>query len=85
MSDKVETRGLTPLMKAACDGITEDVRRLIADGSDVNEKIGDDWTALMCAIYAGHEEVVGLLLEAGADKEQLTSQIPPFNINFILS
>ena len=54
-------------MAAARDGLTLEVRRLIAIGADVNkDKTSDGDTPLMCASYKGHEEVVRLLLQAGA-------------------
>ena len=42
-------------------------------------------TALHVASLSGKLEMVDLLLEAGAEKELLTSQIPPCNFNIINS
>ena len=38
-------------------------------------------SALQLASINGQLEMVNLLLEAGAEKEQLTSQIPPCKLN----
>ena len=58
----------TPLMRAAAAGRVEDVRRLLQEGADVNEKLdGIGLTALMVAAHRGHVEVVKVLLKAGAD------------------
>jgi ankyrin repeat protein len=57
-----------PLMRAAEAGNPSDVRRLLKEGVDVNEKLdGIGLTALMLAAGRGHLEVVKVLLEAGAD------------------
>ena len=64
MTDNVEEE-VTPLMAAARDGLTQEVRRLIAMGADVNSKTSSGVTPLMYASEEGHEEVVRVLL-AGA-------------------
>ena len=60
----------SPLMLAARAGITEDVSRLLTEGSDINCQDSEGWTPLMWASDGGHEEVVRLLLEAGANVDQ---------------
>ena len=55
------------LIRAAADGDTEAVRRLIARGVDVNGRSGGGQTALILAIIGGHEKVVHILRTAGAD------------------
>ena len=101
----------TPLMKAAWDGITQEVNRLLAEGdTDVNGQtplmfaaynghcgvarstrnyhrillqFGADFnksdkkklSALHFSIHCGNLELVGFLLQVGADKVQLTSQM----------
>lgn len=42
------------------------VKLLLAKGADINAK-GSGWTPLLSASYKGHTEIVGLLLEKGAD------------------
>jgi TonB family protein len=55
------------LIRAAADGDTETVRRLIARGVDLNSRTGGGQTALMLAVIGGHEKVVRILRTAGAD------------------
>ena len=55
------------LIRAAADGDSEAVRRLIARGVDVNGRSGGGQTALILAIIGGHEKVVHILRTAGAD------------------
>ena len=57
----------TPLMRAADAGRIDEVRRLLQNGADVNEKIDGGLNALMLAARRGHIEVVKVLLQAGAD------------------
>ncbi len=56
----------TPLTEAARDGKTAEIRRLLQQGSGVDEKDGDSYTALILAARSGHLEAVRLLLEKGA-------------------
>ena len=58
------------LMDATRDGRTEDVVKLLAEGSDVNTQDSECSTPLMEACEGGHEEVAQLLLEAGAIVDQ---------------
>ena len=95
MSDDVEDQDKSPLMDAVhhavyVDGPLQNVRRLIADGADINTKhwihgvkhlpfhhpdqIRHRWTPLMVACYWGHEELVQLLIEAGAGLEDRDEQ-----------
>ena len=52
-------------------------RILIQSGADINKKDKGNNSALHGASINGHLEMVKLLLEAGANKEQLIFQIPP--------
>ncbi|CAM2118598.1 unnamed protein product [Caretta caretta] len=45
----------------------EKVRELLAEGADVNFKVGGGWTPLHSAVQVDQEEIVDLLLEKGAD------------------
>lgn len=55
--------GHTELMRAALEGETETVERLLASGSSVNEKDDEDRTALMFAVINIHGNTVKSLLE----------------------
>lgn len=64
-----DKRRLTPLMQAAQAG-REDVVELLLRrcGAGVNVQAPDSrYTALNCAAWSGHADVVAMLLEAGAD------------------
>jgi len=56
-----------PLFKAASHGQTEEVRRLIKEGVDVNEGTGNGETPLMAAAWDNRIEVARILIEHGAD------------------
>jgi len=57
---------MSPLQRAAYDGNTNEVRRLLDKGADVNAQYYGI-TALMDAAAKGHAETVRLLLDKGAD------------------
>lgn len=67
---KIEARsrdGLTPIMVAAGQGHADVVRLLIAQHANVNEKSRDrNKTALDYATYSGQDEIIKMLLAAGA-------------------
>jgi len=55
------------LHEAAKEGDVEEVKRLIAEGADVNATEGESaWTPLLSAAIKGHAEVVRVLLANGA-------------------
>ena len=65
--------GVTPLMEAARTGSLDAVRVLLEFDGDVNAYTNDQrQTALMWAVAQQHPEVVGLLLETGADPHART-------------
>lgn len=56
------------MIKAAKSGDAERVRELLADDKSlVDARDKDGSTPLHCAVWKGHQQVVALLLEAGAD------------------
>jgi ankyrin repeat protein len=60
--------GTTPFMFAVRKGDKRTVQAMLAAGADVNEKRpGDLATPLLVAIINGHEDLVDLLLDKGAD------------------
>ena len=67
--------------------ITLNYRRILLEfGAGINTHSNEfKESALTLACYKGHLEMVRFLLEAGADQEQLTSQIPPPNLNIFHS
>ena len=58
---------MTALMKAVNQNDAEAVRKLIAQGVNVDELEPNGDAPLVMAAYQGHSEIVRLLLEAGAD------------------
>lgn len=64
--------GMTPLMRAAGDGLVDFVQVLLDRGADVNAKRNDGFAALALAAFFGHSQVVRLLLERGADVKATT-------------
>ena len=55
--------------QAARSGDEAEVRRLVANGVNVDERDADGSTALHTATEHGHVEVMRALMELGADKE----------------
>jgi len=55
------------LIAASQSGETDKVKRLLAEGADVNARDREEWTALIHASRNGHAGVVELLLDRGAD------------------
>jgi Ankyrin repeats (3 copies) len=64
--------GMTPLMKAACEGHAPMVRALLERGADPNLARNDKFTALALAAFFGHTETVKILIAHGARTEVLT-------------
>ncbi|MBI5960936.1 MAG: ankyrin repeat domain-containing protein [Chloroflexi bacterium] len=58
---------MTALMQAVKSNNVEQVKKLIADGVNINEPDASRDIPLIMAAYKGHTEIVRLLLEAGAD------------------
>lgn len=64
---EVNRLGWTPLHYAASKGHLDTVKLLLANKAMVNAPSPDGTSPLMMAAYAGSEEVVRILLNAGAD------------------
>ena len=60
--------GMT-LHQAATSGDVAEMRRLVANGRNVNERDANGDTAMHLAADYGHAEVLRVLVELGADKE----------------
>jgi ankyrin repeat protein len=60
-------RGNTPLMGCAFKGYPEIAAMLLANGADVNQRNSADQTAIMLAAMFARDDIVDLLLDAGAD------------------
>ena len=56
------------LMRLCKNGNLDEVKAELARGGDVNDKESDGVTALMCAVWKGHNSIVKLLLEQPAVK-----------------
>ena len=59
--------GHTALMRAALDGNTEQVKELLNQGADINQRDENGRTALMFAVINRHYDTMKVLLEHGAD------------------
>ena len=67
--------GVTPLMIAAKEGDSASVARMISEGHNLDARSRYRWTAMMFASWQGHEDVVRLLFEAGADADLVSKPI----------
>ncbi|MES9827353.1 MAG: ankyrin repeat domain-containing protein [Candidatus Thiodiazotropha sp.] len=61
----------TPLMKAALNGHTRVVERLILAGADINQRDKGGYSSLMLAASNNHPAIIDLLIKAGADINQV--------------
>ena len=59
----------TVFMRAASSGDIQTVRRLAADGIEVNGQSPNGTTALMAAVKNGHADVAFELIDLGADAD----------------
>jgi len=58
------------LDRASQDGNVTEIKRLVADGADVNANVGDDAMPLKGAVMNGHVDAVRALIELGANVNQ---------------
>lgn len=63
------TLGNAAMMRAAMEGRTTTLKILVEEGTDVNSRLLDGWTPLMCSSWNGHGACVKALIELGADIE----------------
>ena len=63
----------TELMWAAANGDLIKVQSLVADKADIHAKTKNGFNALYYAVAFKHEDVVGCLLNAGADPKSVNS------------
>jgi ankyrin repeat protein len=61
----------TPLMKAALNGHSKIVERLILAGADVNQLDKGGYSSLMLAASNNHPDIIDLLIKAGANIDQV--------------
>ncbi|MNL12636.1 Phosphocholine transferase AnkX [compost metagenome] len=73
ISTKSFANNLTPLMTAAQDGNKKEVQALLKSKADINAKDPEEKrTALYFAISNEHKDVIKLLIDKGADLENLS-------------
>jgi hypothetical protein len=61
----------TAIIQAASDGDLDQVAKLLRLGMDVNARDRWDWTALSMCAYGGHKDIARLLLDHGADLDNI--------------
>jgi hypothetical protein len=61
----------TAIIQAASDDDLDQVAKLLSLGMDVNARDRWDWTALSMCAYGGHKEIARLLLDHGADLDNV--------------
>jgi ankyrin repeat protein len=64
-------------MRATWKGRVDEVRRLLKEGSNVNETFDFGYTALIIAALLGHLDVLKVLLDAGADPNGMAGLTHP--------
>jgi ankyrin repeat protein len=67
MQPRVGLFGITELMMAALQGNLDEVKRLIEQGTDIEETDDTGGTPLMWAVQGGDIEIVNYLIDSGAD------------------
>jgi ankyrin repeat protein len=73
LSYTVLAGGMTPLLFATRAGDVESARLLIAAGGDAGDRLPDGTTALVLGAFSGRGEVSALLLDKGADPDDMGS------------
>ena len=65
------------LIRSARHGEIDNVKLLLDQGADIEEKNVDGWTALFAATSAGHVDIVRLLLERGSKMMRFNDDTKP--------
>jgi len=63
-----------PVIKATDQGLTAEVKQLIADGEDVNATTGSGVSALLVAAARGHRDIAEYLIAQGADVDAAVTE-----------
>ena len=63
-----------PMIKATDQGLTAEVKQLIADGEDVNATTGSGVSALLVAAARGHGDIAEYLIAQGADVDAAVTE-----------
>jgi TonB family protein len=66
--------GITPLMRAVRDGQSDEVKKLLKQGVDLEARDSWGWTALIYASVKGDERAVKALLDKGANVNAQSNQ-----------
>lgn len=63
-----------PVIRATDQGLSDEVKRLIAEGEDVNATMGNGVSALLIAAARGNQEIAESLLQNGAEVDAAVTE-----------
>jgi uncharacterized protein len=81
----IERGGSTAFLFAARSGDVESAKLLISAGTDVNESLPDNQSAVVVAARSGHEKLAQFLVEQGADPNAAGAGFAPLHIAILHS